>query len=185
MIHGGSHYSMNGSSKYTIQRMTGRLSGSVVAVVNKDCVDVEHHVELFDALLAEIILDPSSYKVVKVLNEFGDSLSDMPSRLLSSLGTGVGGNYLFDEINEVGSAVFDPAGGTAPGIAGKNPASPAAVHLVFGMLLDRVDRCDLGHARRLSLLGCIEKGHSTRVLGGKLNTDEFTQVVIDNIPAHL
>lgn len=30
----------------------------------------------------------------------------------------------------------------------------------------------------------MENGHNTRDLGGKLNADEFTQVVIDNIPAH-
>lgn len=64
-------------------------------------------------------------------------------------------------------------------------ANPAAVILAFGMLLDHVNRYDLGHALRLSLLGCIENGHSTRDLGGKLNTDEFTKIVIDNIPAHL
>jgi isocitrate/isopropylmalate dehydrogenase len=57
--------------------------------------------------------------------------------------------------------------------------------LAFGMLLDEVDRYDLSRALRLSLLDCMENGHSTRDLGGKLNTDKFTQVVIDNIPAHL
>ena len=53
------------------------------------------------------------------------------------------------------------------------------------MLIDHVYRFDLGHALRLSLLGCLENGYSTRYLDGRLNTDEFTQVVIDNIPAHL
>ena len=42
--------------------------------------------------------------------------------------------------------MFDPAGGTAPDIAGKNVANPAAVLLAFGMLLNHVDRYDLGHA---------------------------------------
>ncbi len=185
MTYGGSHYSMTSSSKHTIQRVTDGLFESVVAGVHKEFSDVEHNVELFDALLAKIIIDPSSYEVVLVLNEYGDFLSDMASGLVGSLGTGASGNYSFDENNDVDIAMFDPAGGTAPDIAGKNVANPAAVLLAFGMLLDHVDRYDLGHALRLSLLGCIENGHSTRDLGGKLNTDEFTQVVIDNIPAHL
>jgi isocitrate dehydrogenase (NAD+) len=42
--------------------------------------------------------------------------------------------------------MFDPAGGTAPDIAGKNVANPAAALLASGMLLDQVDRYDLGHA---------------------------------------
>lgn len=185
MRYDNSHYSMTSSSKHTIQRVTDGLFESVVAEVHEQFQDVDHHVELFDALLAKIILDPSAYEVVLVLNEYGDFLSDMASGLVGSLGTGASGNYSFDENNEVDIAMFDPAGGTAPDIAGKNVANPAAVLLSFGMLLDHVDRYDLGHALRMSLLGAIESGQSTRDLGGKLNTDEFTKVIINNIPAHL
>jgi len=185
LTYGTEHYSMTSSSKHTIQRVTDGLFESVVSSVHKDFSDVEHNVELFDALLAKIIIDPASYEVVLVLNEYGDFLSDMASGLVGSLGTGASGNYSFDDNNNVDIAMFDPAGGTAPDIAGKNVANPAAVLLAFGMLLDHVDRYDLGHALRLSLLGAIEQGHCTRDLGGKLNTDEFTKVVINEIPAHL
>ena len=186
LTYGDKHYSMTSSSKHTIQRVTDGLFESVVASVHKDgFTDVEHNVELFDALLAKIIIDPSSYEVVLVLNEYGDFLSDMASGLVGSLGTGASGNYSFDENNNVDIAMFDPAGGTAPDIAGKNVANPAAVLLAFGMLLDHVDRYDLGHALRLSLLGAIESGQCTRDLGGKMNTDEFTKLVIENLPAHL
>ena len=186
LTYGDKHYSMTSSSKHTIQRVTDGLFESVVADVHKDgFTDVEHNVELFDALLAKIIIDPASYEVVLVLNEYGDFLSDMASGLVGSLGTGASGNYSFDENNNVDIAMFDPAGGTAPDIAGKNVANPAAVLLAFGMLLDHVDRYDLGHALRLSLLGAIESGHCTRDLGGKMNTDEFTKLVIENLPAHL
>ncbi len=185
MTYGSSHYSVTSASKHTIQRVTDGLFESVVTKIHEQYQDVEHRVELFDALLAKIILNPSAYEVVLVLNEYGDFLSDMASGLVGSLGTGASGNYSFDENNDVDIAMFDPAGGTAPDIAGKNLANPAAVLLAFGMLLDHINRYDLGHALRLSLLGCLEKGHSTRDLGGKLNTDEFTKIVIDNIPAHL
>ncbi|NND92382.1 MAG: isocitrate dehydrogenase [Granulosicoccus sp.] len=185
MTYGDGHYSMTSSSKHTIQRVTDGLFESVVAKVHEQFRDVEHRVELFDALLAKIILDPASFEVVLVLNEYGDFLSDMASGLVGSLGTGASGNYSFDENDEVDIAMFDPAGGTAPDIAGKNLANPTAVLLAFGMLLDHIDRYDLGHALRLSLLGCIENGYSTRDLGGTLDTDEFTRAVIDGIPAHL
>lgn len=185
LTYGSGHYSMTSSSKHTIQRVTDGLFESVVAGVHEEFQDVEHNVELFDALLAKVIMDPSAYEVILVLNEYGDFLSDMASGLVGSLGTGASGNYSFDANNEVDIAMFDPAGGTAPDIAGKNLANPAAVLLAFGMLLDHIDRYDLGHALRLSLLGCIENGQSTRDLGGKLNTDEFTNVVIENIPQHL
>ncbi|MBX2836513.1 MAG: isocitrate dehydrogenase [Gammaproteobacteria bacterium] len=185
MTYSDGHYSMTSSSKHTIQRVTDGLFEEVVANVHQDYADVEHNVELFDALLAKIIIDPSQYEVVLVLNEYGDFLSDMASGLVGSLGTGASGNYSFDDDNKVDIAMFDPAGGTAPDIAGKNVANPTAVLLAFGMLLNHIDRYDLGHALRLSLLNSIEEGRCTRDLGGKLNTDEFTQVVIDGLGEHL
>lgn len=185
LTYGDSHYSVTSSSKHTIQRVTDGLFEDVVKTVHGDYQDVVHNVELFDALLAKIILAPAAYEVVLVLNEYGDFLSDMASGLVGSLGTGSSGNYSFTDDDEIDVAMFDPAGGTAPDIAGRNVANPAAVLLSFGMLLDHVDRYDLGHALRLSLLGAIEAGNSTRDLGGKLNTDEFTKVVIEGIPAHL
>ncbi len=178
-------YSMTSSSKHTIQRVTDGLFEDVVSEVAEQFPNVEHHVELFDALLAKIILNPDAFEVVLVLNEYGDFLSDMASGLVGSLGTGASGNYSFDSENNVDIAMFDPAGGTAPDIAGKNICNPAAVLLAFGMLLDHVDRYDLGHALRLSLLHALKTGQSTRDLGGKLNTDEFTRVVTEGIPQHL
>lgn len=185
LTYGDGHYSVTSSSKHTIQRVTDGLFEDVVADVATGYDNVDHHVELFDALLAKVILNPSDFEVVLVLNEYGDFLSDMASGLVGSLGTGSSGNYSFDKDNNVDIAMFDPAGGTAPDIAGKNVCNPAAVLLSFGMLLDHVDRYDLGHALRMSLLGAIENGQSTRDLGGKLNRDEFTKIVIDNIPAHI
>ncbi len=185
MRYGDGYYSMTSSSKHTIQRVTDGLFEDVVAQVSEEFPDVEHNVELFDALLAKIILNPDAFEVVLVLNEYGDFLSDMASGLVGSLGTGASGNYSFDADNNVDIAMFDPAGGTAPDIAGKNICNPAAVLLAFGMLLDHVDRYDLGHALRLSLLEALETGQSTRDLGGKLNTDEFTRVITDGIPKHL
>lgn len=178
-------WSMTSSSKHTIQKVTDGLFQDVVAEVYKDYPDVKYHVELFDALLAKVILSPQQYEVVLVLNEYGDFLSDMASGLVGSLGTGASGNFSFKPNREVDIAMFDPAGGTAPDIAGKNVCNPTAILLAFGMLLDHIDRYDLGHALRLSILDAIAENVCTRDLGGKLDTTEFTQEVIDRLPDHL
>ena len=178
-------WGMTSSSKHTIQRATDGLFESIVKDVHKDYADVSHSVELFDALLAKVILQPQDYEVVLVLNEYGDFLSDMASGLVGSLGTGASGNYSFTKNRLVDVAMFDPAGGTAPDIAGKNLCNPTAVLLAFGMLLDHIDRYDIGHALRLSLLGAIAAGECTRDLDGKLNTSEFTAVVTDRLQDHL
>lgn len=180
-------WKVTSSSKHTIQRVTDGLFESVVAEVREagGYTDVPHNVELFDALLAKIILRPQDYEVVLVLNEYGDFLSDMASGLVGSLGTGASGNFSFTKNREVDIAMFDPAGGTAPDIAGRNICNPTAVLLSFGMLLDHVDHYDLGHALRLSLLSAIEDKECTADLGGRLKTTEFTQVILDRLPEHL
>ena len=166
------------SSKHTIQKVTDGLFEDIVRGVHEDYRDVRHSKELFDALLAKIILQPQDYEVVLVLNEYGDFLSDMASGLVGSLGTGASGNYSFDKHREVEIAMFDPAGGTAPDIAGKDLANPTAMLLAFGMLLDHVDQYPVGHALRMAVLGAIRDGQRTRDLRGTLSSSEFTQVVV-------
>ena len=174
--------SMTSSSKHTIQRVTDGLFEEVVAEVRRDgYTDVPHRVELFDAMLARIILKPQDFEVVLVLNEYGDFLSDMASGLVGSLGTGASGNFSFNDDHTVDIAMFDPAGGTAPDIAGQDKCNPSAILLAFGMLLDHIDRYDLGHALRLALLGAIEAGETTADLGGPLGTRAFTETVIGRL----
>jgi isocitrate dehydrogenase (NAD+) len=178
-------WSLTSSSKHTIQRVTDGLFESVVDQVHERFPFVEHRKVLFDALLAAIILNPQDYQVILVLNEYGDFLSDMASGLVGSIGTGASGNYAFNPDHSVRLAMFDPAGGTAPDIAGKNVCNPSAMLLAFGMLLDHIGRYDLGDAIRASILGALVDGRSTSDLGGKLNTEEFTAEVVARIEAAL
>ncbi len=169
------------SSKHTIQKATDGLFESVVKEVHNEYPDIEHNVELFDALLAKIILKPEKYQVVLVLNEYGDFLSDMASGLIGSIGTGASGNFSFNDDDTVDIAMFDPSGGTAPDIAGQNKCNPMAIMLAFGMLLDHINRYDLGHELRMAMLGCVAEGIATADIGGKLGTREFTQEVIERM----
>ena len=173
--------SVTSSSKHTIQRATDGLFESIVKEVHGRYPEIVHKVELFDALLAKIILKPEDYQVVLVLNEYGDFLSDMASGLIGSIGTGASGNYSFRENDEVDIAMFDPAGGTAPDIAGQNKCNPTAMLLAFGMLLDHINEYDIGHALRMAILAAIADGDCTGDIGGKMTTTEFTQAVIERM----
>ena len=166
------------ASKHTIQRVTDGLFEDVVKEVHERFPFIQHKVELFDALLAKIIISPQDYRVVLVLNEYGDFLSDMASGLMGSLGTAASGNYAFNHDSSVALAMFDPAGGTAPDIAGKNVCNPAAIFLAFSMMLDHIGRRDLGDQLRYSVTTAVNDGTCTRDLGGALNTDEFTDLII-------
>ena len=173
--------SVTSSSKHTIQRATDGFFEAIVREVAASYSDVRHRVELFDALLAKVILKPNDYQVVLVLNEYGDFLSDMAGGLVGSLGTGASGNYAFTRAGAIDVAMFDPAGGTAPDIAGKGIANPTAALLAFSMLLDHAEHAELGGALRAAVLGAIAEGRSTADVGGKLDTRAFTAIVADTL----
>ena len=72
-------------------------------------------------------------------------------------------------------------GGAAPDIAGQNKCNPTAMLLAFGMLLDHIDRYDLGHGLRLAMLSSIADGLCTGDIGGSMGTKEFTQELLDRL----
>ncbi|MHC4957769.1 MAG: isocitrate/isopropylmalate family dehydrogenase [Planctomycetota bacterium] len=174
-------FSVTSTSKHTIQKVTDGFFETVVRGVHENYKGVRHNVELFDALLAKIILHPQDFQVVLCLNEYGDFLSDLACGLVGSLGTGASANYSFDHDGHVEVAMFDPAGGTAPDIAGQDKANPTAALLAFGMMLDHLDRRDLGRPLRQAIFGLIEAGERTADLGGKLSCSAFAAAVASKL----
>ena len=173
--------SVTSSSKHTIQRETDGFFQMVADQVHQAYPDTQHKVELFDALLAKVILNPQDYQVVLVLNEYGDFLSDMASGLAGGIGLGASGNYSFDENDQIRIAMFDPSGGTAPDIAGQNKCNPSAILLAFAMLLDHIKQTTSAQALRTAIGSAISDGTCTSDIGGSLSTTEFTAEVIDRM----
>lgn len=173
------------ASKYTIQRATDGLFEEVVREVAARHPAIPHRAELFDALLAKVIMQPEAFRVVVTPNEYGDFLSDAACGLIGSIGLGASASYSFDADGRVALAMFDPAGGTAPDIAGKGVCNPAAALLAFAMLLEHCGYRALGRALDDGVRDAIGAGNSTRDLGGCLSTAGFTEAVIEAARARL
>jgi 3-isopropylmalate dehydrogenase len=91
-------------------------------------------------------------------NMFGDILSDEGAALTGSLGMMPSAS-----LNEKGFGLYEPAGGSAPDIAGKDIANPIAQILSLAMLL----RYSFGMEDEAALLSSavtdvINKGYRTR-----------------------
>lgn len=173
------------SSKYTIQKATDGLFERVTDEVAKQFPEVEHNVELFDALLAKIVMTPQKFQIVLVLNEYGDFLSDMACGLAGSLGIGASANLAFDASGVVRVAMFDAAHGTAPDIAGKNLANPTAIFLALVLLLYQIGEISIAKAVKDSTLDLLRLGTRTRDLGGSESTASFTQAVAAEVQKRL
>lgn len=165
------------TSKYTIQREADGLFEEQVEEIAKHHPEVDYRRELFDALLAGVILRPEQYRVIVCPNEYGDFLSDMACGLIGSIGLGDSASFAFDREGDCTLAMFDPAGGSAPDIAGQGICNPSAAILAFGSLLRHLGQADKGRQVRDAVRASIEAGEKTRDIGGDLNTADFTRAV--------
>ncbi len=173
------------TSKYTIQQATDGLFEETVGQVARDYPATDYRRELFDALLAGIIMKPETYGVIVCPNEYGDFLSDAACGLIGSVGLGDSASYTFDDTGQVTAAMFDPSGGTAPDIAGKNVANPTAALLALANLLRHIGENRSSRTLRAALLGAIAEGACTGDIGGKLSTTDFTEEVARRVRAAL
>ncbi|MEZ5975344.1 MAG: isocitrate/isopropylmalate family dehydrogenase [Planctomycetota bacterium] len=173
------------TSKYTIQQATDGLFEETVGGIAALHPEIPYRRELFDALLAGIIMNPDRYGVIVCANEYGDFLSDSACGLIGSVGLGDSASFAFNDEGDVTIAMFDPSGGTAPDIAGKNIANPTAALLAMGNLLTHVGEVETGVALRQSVLDAIAAGTKTRDIGGSLSTTDFTEAVIATLKAKL
>ena len=171
-------HSVVSTSKYTIQRAADGLFEDVIAEVAQEYRNTAHTKELFDSLLAKLILKPERFDVIVTPNEYGDFLSDMVYGLIGSIGLGASASYAFTPSHQPNIGIFDPAGGTAPDIAGKGIANPSGAIEAFGYLLQYCGHADVGQRLINAVHDCIANNEKTGDLGGKLNTMEFTKAII-------
>ncbi|AEI82456.1 3-isopropylmalate dehydrogenase LeuB (plasmid) [Cupriavidus necator N-1] len=83
-----------------------------------------------DAMALNLVMKPWQYDVLVTENMFGDILSDLIAALVGGMGMAPSADIGDDH------AVFQPAHGTAPDIAGRGIANPSAMLLSAAMMLD-------------------------------------------------
>jgi 3-isopropylmalate dehydrogenase len=112
----------------------GALWREVVTRVAKNYPDVTLEHMLVDNAAMQLVLKPTQFDVVLCENMFGDILSDEAAALAGSLGM-VPSASLGTTTGEQTFGFYEPAGGTAPDIAGKNLANPIAQIMSASMML--------------------------------------------------
>src|SRR5579859_7008661 len=112
----------------------GVLWREVVTAIGKQYPDVTLEHMFVDNGAMQLVLKPTQFDVLLCENMFGDILSDEAAALAGSLGMlpsaslgATNGGQTF--------GFYEPAGGTAPDIAGKNLANPIAQILSAALML--------------------------------------------------
>lgn len=112
----------------------GILWREVVTTVGRGYPDVTLEHMFVDNGAMQLLLKPTQFDVLLCENMFGDILSDEAAALAGSLGM-LPSASLGATSGERTFGFYEPAGGTAPDIAGKNLANPIAQILSTALLL--------------------------------------------------
>lgn len=129
----------------------------IVNDVAKTYPDVELAHMYIDNATMQLIKDPSQFDVLLCSNLFGDILSDECAMITGSMGM-----LPSASLNEQGFGLYEPAGGSAPDIAGKNIANPIAQILSLALLLRySLDANDAATAIEQAINRALEEGVRT------------------------
>lgn len=131
-----------------------------------------------DAAAMEFVRRPVRFDVVVASNLFGDILTDLSAAITGGLGTAASANI---NPERTSPSMFEPVHGSAPDIAGRGIANPAAAILSAAMMLDWLELARPANALRAAVEMALLKGETTPDLGGSLNTTEMTNRIIGHL----
>jgi 3-isopropylmalate dehydrogenase len=134
-----------------------------------------------DAAALYLVQRPEAFDVLVTENMFGDILSDLAAGLIGGMGMApsadIGERY----------AVFQPAHGSAPDIAGKGIANPVATILSVAMMLEWLGtpatRAGAGMINAAVRAVLADPAARTRDLNGSLSTSQMTGLIISALAA--
>ena len=163
--------------------VSSQLWRRIVGNVANEYPDVRLEHMLVDNAAMQLVRDPRAFDVVVTENMFGDILSDEAAMIAGTIGTAASASLGADPATR-GFGLYEPISGTAPDIAGKNIANPAAA-ILSAALLARFSLGDEGAAGRIerAVAHTLEHGPRTADLheagdAPSASTSAFTDAVV-------
>lgn len=152
---------------------TSRLWRRVVGELASEYPDVALEHMLVDNAAMQLVLAPAQFDVLVMENTFGDILSDVAAAVSGGLGLAASASLGDDR-----PGIFEPVHGSAPDIAGKGIANPAAMLRSVALMLEHgLGRPDEAHVLDTAIDQALEKT-LTPDLGGAATTEDFVQAVL-------
>lgn len=138
--------------KANILKYTSGLFLDVGREVAERYPEIEFDEKIIDATCMHLVMNPHQFDVMVTTNMFGDILSDLTAGLVGGLGLIPGANIGDD------AALFEAVHGSAPDIAGKNLANPAAVIMAGVMMLQHLGENDAANRIQSALEKVVDEG---------------------------
>ena len=155
---------------------TSRMWRRVVNELAADYPGVEVEHMLVDNAAMQLHSHPTRFDVIVTENMFGDILSDLAAAVTGGLGMAPSAS-----LSDGGPGLFEPVHGSAPDLAGRGVANPAAMLRSTALLLEYgLGRADEAGALRRAIEAAIVSS-PTPDLGGSASTAEFGAAVREQL----
>ena len=161
--------------KANILKYTGGLFLEVSRAVGAEYPDIRTEDRIVDNMAMQMVVNPHQFDVIVTTNLFGDILSDLASGLVGGLGLAPGANIGYN------AAIFEAVHGSAPDIAGKNLANPAALILAGVLMLRHLNESSAADRIQEAVASVLREGrYLTRDLnpGAPVGTTEMAEEII-------
>jgi 3-isopropylmalate dehydrogenase len=152
---------------------TSRLWRRTVEAVAADFPDVELEHMLVDNCGLQLVIAPTRFDVLLTENTFGDILSDVAAGLTGGLGLAGSAS-----LGDGRPGIFEPVHGSAPDIAGRGIANPAAMLRSAALMLAYGLDAPAEAARLEAAVDTALATTPTPDLGGSATTAEFVDAVL-------
>ena len=164
--------------KANIMKLSDGLFLRSVRTVAAQFPEIQYKELIVDNACMQIVMDPLQFDVLLLPNLYGDVMSDLAAGLVGGLGVVPSAN-IGDNC-----AMFEAVHGTAPDIAGKGLANPTALLMSALLMLDHLGERAAAERIEAALLKTYRDGiYTTRDVGGKANTEQFTSAILDALAA--
>ena len=172
----GSRRRVTAVHKANVMRATDGLFLGAVREVAGRYPSVEYEEMLVDSCALQLLRDPLRFDILLTTNLFGDILSDLCAGLVGGMGFAPSANI------GTGYAMFEPAHGSAPDIAGKGVANPIAAILSAGMMLDWLGAAEQAKNIQRAVSEVVSEGKfRTPDMGGSSSTMEIASAVCNKL----
>lgn len=160
--------------KANIMKLSDGLFLDCARAVSKKFPKIECEDMIVDNASMQLVLDPTQFDILLLENLYGDIVSDLAAGLVGGLGLVAGANLGERE------AIFEPVHGSAPKIAGKGKANPAAALFAVIMMLRHVGETKAASRIEKAIHIVLAEGkHLTEDLKGTASTQEMTNAILD------
>jgi 3-isopropylmalate dehydrogenase len=152
---------------------TSRMWRRVVRELAAAYPDVALEDMLVDNAAMQLASAPEQFDVIVTENMFGDILSDLAAAVTGGLGLAPSAS-----LSDAGPGLFEPVHGSAPDLAGRSVANPAAMLRSTALLLEHAaNRPDEASALEAAVDAALLTA-PTPDLGGTATTGELTDAVL-------